>query len=146
MPRSCAVPSFSPVRHYRPASRTRRFAPQQRRPPGSRFRRRGERLACGTRLASSNTNIRSIRRPHTAEGEKSMSVKELRESPMMDHLLSALERGEDVGHFGRLTFAMIGRHFLDPEELVSWLAKDHRCDEGEAKALAQQVAAHDYSP
>ena len=42
----------------------------------------------------------------------------LRDSPMMAHLLDALEAGTDVGHYGRLTFAMIARHFLDEDELV----------------------------
>ena len=46
----------------------------------------------------------------------------LRDSPMMAHLLDALEKGTDVGHYGRLTFAMVARHFLDEEELVGLLA------------------------
>ena len=37
---------------------------------------------------------------------------------MMAHLLDALEAGTDVGHFGRLTFAMIARHFLPEEQLI----------------------------
>jgi hypothetical protein len=32
----------------------------------------------------------------------------LRDSPMMAHLLDALEAGQDVGHYGRLTFVMVG--------------------------------------
>jgi hypothetical protein len=94
------------------------------------------------RLRTSDLSTRS----RAIAEERTMSVEELRRSPMMDHLLAALERGEDIGHYGRLTFAMIGRYFVDPDELVTWLAKDRECDEGEAKALAQQVAAHDYSP
>jgi DNA primase large subunit len=75
-----------------------------------------------------------------------MSIAELRQSPMMAHLLDALDRGEDIGHYGRLAFAMIGRHFLDREELVDWLKKDPDMDEREAKALVQQVEARDYNP
>ncbi len=75
-----------------------------------------------------------------------MSEKELRQSPMMAHLLDALERGDDIGHYGRLTFAMIGRHFLDRDELVTWLAKDGDTDEHKAKSLVQQVQDRDYNP
>jgi hypothetical protein len=53
-----------------------------------------------------------------------MPVEDLRQSPMMSHLLEALDRGEDIGHYGRLTFAMVAHHFLDRDELVEWLSKD----------------------
>jgi hypothetical protein len=46
-----------------------------------------------------------------------MPVEDLRQSPMMNHMLDALDRGEDIGRFGRLTFAMIARYFVDNEEL-----------------------------
>ena len=75
-----------------------------------------------------------------------MPVKDLRRSPMMAHLLDALERGEDIGHYGRLTFAMIAHRFLDRDELVKWLAKDKDTDEGKAKALVQQMEERDYNP
>ena len=64
----------------------------------------------------------------------------------MTHLLDALERGEDIGHYGRLTFAMVAHRFLKPAELVGWLAKGEGCDETEAKALAQQMSERDYNP
>jgi len=75
-----------------------------------------------------------------------MAVDDLRQSPMMTHLLDALDAGNDIGHYGRLTFAMIGRHFLDHDELIAWLAKDG--DTGEAKAgdLVEQVEARGYNP
>ncbi len=47
-----------------------------------------------------------------------MAVEDLRQSPMMAHMLDALENGEDIGHYGRLVFAMIGRHFVSEDELV----------------------------
>jgi hypothetical protein len=75
-----------------------------------------------------------------------MALKDLRRSPMMSHLLDALERGEDIGHYGRLMFAMIGHRFLDRDELVAWLAKDKDCDEQKAKALVQQVESREYNP
>jgi hypothetical protein len=75
-----------------------------------------------------------------------MALDILRQSPMMTHLLDALDRGEDIGHYGRLTFAMIASHFLDKDEVVAWLAKDKAIDEDEAKALVQSVEARDYNP
>ena len=50
----------------------------------------------------------------------------LRDSPMMAHLLDALQAGTDIGHFGRLTFAMIARYFLPEDELVTLLANQSR--------------------
>ncbi len=47
-----------------------------------------------------------------------LALDELRQSQMMNHLLDALDKGEDIGHYGRLTFAMVAHHFLDGEELV----------------------------
>jgi hypothetical protein len=38
-----------------------------------------------------------------------MPVEDLRRSPMMEHMLDALDEGEDIGHYGRLTFAMVAR-------------------------------------
>ena len=75
-----------------------------------------------------------------------MAVEDLRQSPMMRHLLDALENGEDIGHYGRLVFAMIGRHFVDDEGLVELLTQDHDADEQEIKALVQQVQEKGYSP
>jgi hypothetical protein len=75
-----------------------------------------------------------------------MPVEDLRQSPMMAHMLDALDNGEDIGHYGRLVFAMIGRHFVSNDELVELLTKDHDADEQEIKALVQQVEEKGYSP
>ncbi len=65
---------------------------------------------------------------------------------MMNHMLEALDRGEDIGHFGRLTFVMVARHFVDNDELVELLTKDHDADEQEIRAMVQQVEEKGYSP
>jgi DNA primase large subunit len=70
----------------------------------------------------------------------------LRDSPMMAHLLDALKDGTDIGHYGRLTFVMIARHFMDEDEMVKLLSKQPDHNEVEARALIQQVKAHDYNP
>ena len=75
-----------------------------------------------------------------------MPVEDLRQSPMMAHMLDALDKGEDIGHYGRLVFAMIGRHFVSNDELVELLTKDHDADEQEIRAMVQQVQDKGYSP
>jgi hypothetical protein len=75
-----------------------------------------------------------------------MPVEDLRQSPMMAHMLDALDNGEDIGHYGRLVFAMIGRHFVSDDELVELLSKDHDADEQEIRAMVQQVEEKGYSP
>jgi hypothetical protein len=63
----------------------------------------------------------------------------------MNHMLDALDNGDDIGHYGRLVVAMIGRHFVTNDELVGLLTKDHDADEGEMRALVQQVEEQGYS-
>jgi hypothetical protein len=75
-----------------------------------------------------------------------MPVEDLRQSPMMAHMLDALDNGEDIGHYGRLVFAMIGRHFVTNDALVELLTKDHDADEQEIRAMVQQVEDKGYSP
>ena len=75
-----------------------------------------------------------------------MAVDDLRKSPMMAHLLDALQGGQDIGHYGRLTFAMVARHFVDKDELVELLQRGGGIDESQAKALVQQVEERDYNP
>ena len=75
-----------------------------------------------------------------------MSLSELRNSDMMAHLLDALEREQDIGHYGRLVFAMVGRHFLDDDELLRLLTKSPKFSEDDARALVAQVQTRDYNP
>ena len=48
-----------------------------------------------------------------------MALADLRQSPMMAHLLDAQAQGKDIGHYGRLTVAIVGHYFLDRDELVA---------------------------
>ena len=71
---------------------------------------------------------------------------DLRDSPMMAHLLEALEAGQDIGHYGRLVFAMVARHFMEKDRLVGLLAEQPGMDEQQARALVLQVEGKDYNP
>ncbi len=75
-----------------------------------------------------------------------MAIDDLRKSDMMAHLLDALDAGQDIGHYGQLTFAMIGRHFLEEDELVSFLTKGDQMSEEDARSLYHQVQGRDYNP
>src|SRR3954469_13684731 len=70
----------------------------------------------------------------------------LRRNDMMAHLMDALEREQDIGHYGRLVFAMVGRHFLDSDELVLLQEKNPSFSPVQAWALVNQVNSRDYNP
>ena len=75
-----------------------------------------------------------------------MPVEDMQKNHMMAHLSSALDEGQDIGHYGRLVYAIVGRHFLEGDDLIAQLAKDSDFDEEQARTLVQQVQEHDYSP
>src|SRR5688572_7288089 len=75
-----------------------------------------------------------------------MALQDLRQNDMMGHLLGALERGQDIGNNGRLVFAMVARHFLEPDELVALLQQNPGVTEVQARALVNQVNSRDYNP
>ncbi|HEX8521880.1 MAG TPA: hypothetical protein VF669_06450 [Tepidisphaeraceae bacterium] len=75
-----------------------------------------------------------------------MNTEELRKDDMMAHLMDSLDAGEDIGHYGRLVFVMVGHHFLTDDELVSWLCKDKSCDENDARAMVMSVKSKNYNP
>lgn len=71
---------------------------------------------------------------------------ELRKSPMMARLLDALNNGEDIGHYGRLVFCMVARHFLNDDEVLDYLRHDRDFDEERARLMLRQVEGRDYNP
>ena len=82
----------------------------------------------------------------TRRREKSAALDELRKSDVMARLLDALDQGKDIGHYGRLVFAMVGRHFMKEDELIGRLANDRDFSEEDARSLVHQVASRDYNP
>jgi len=75
-----------------------------------------------------------------------MALQDLRKNDMMAHLLDALDAGQSIGHYGRLVFTMVARHFLEPQELVDLLARDPDCSDEQARSLVEQVLSRGYSP
>ena len=82
----------------------------------------------------------------TRRRAKSASLDELRKSDVMARLLDALDQGQDIGHYGRLVFAMVGRHFMDQDTLIGLLTQDRDFSEDDARSLVQQVISRDYNP
>jgi hypothetical protein len=91
---------------------------------------------------------RSETRPASATGRDAPedAVENLRREPMMAHLMDALAAGTDIGHYGRLVFAMVAHHFLPPEQVLEWLNKDPDFGHDQAIALLRQVNSRDYNP
>ena len=83
---------------------------------------------------------------HAAGEPATHGVAALREDSMMAHLLDSLEQGKDIGHYGRLVFAMIARHFLSDDEVLAELTKDRDFSEEQARQMLMQVEGRDYSP
>jgi hypothetical protein len=75
-----------------------------------------------------------------------MELDELRKNDMMAYLIDSLEAGKDIGHYGRLVFAIVARSFIPPEEIIALLQKGADCDESKARALVTQVEQRRYNP
>jgi hypothetical protein len=74
------------------------------------------------------------------------ALEALGRNKMMRHLIDALDDEKDIGHYGRFTFASIARHFMHPDDLAKYLARDKDEALDDAKALVHQVNDADYSP
>jgi hypothetical protein len=75
-----------------------------------------------------------------------MSLDALRKNDMMAHLIDALRAKKDIGHYGRLVFAMVARHFLSQPELTTLLQLNPGITGHEARSLYLQVQGKDYNP
>jgi hypothetical protein len=73
-------------------------------------------------------------------------IEELRKDSMMSHLIDSLDAGKDIGHYGRLVFAMVARHFLPHEEVLRYLTLDRDFPEEQALIMLRQVEGRDYNP
>jgi hypothetical protein len=71
---------------------------------------------------------------------------ELRKDSMMAHLLDSLDAGRDIGHYGRLVFAMVARHFMPHDEVLTKLMQDRDFSEEQARVLLRQLEGRDYNP
>ena len=83
---------------------------------------------------------------HAAGKPAERGVEALREDSMMAHLLDALDAGTNIGHYGRLVFAMVARHFMNDEEVIAELTKDPDFAEAQAVQMLKQVEGRDYNP
>src|ERR1700691_717889 len=77
---------------------------------------------------------------------KGDGIAELRKDSMMAHLLDSLEAGKDIGHYGRLVFAMVARHFMPHRDVLAWLMRDPDFNEADAVTILRQVEGRNYIP
>ncbi len=105
--------------------------------------RQTEKEQSGSRAGNRNNDQHTSQ---SGQNDGRAQSSDLRDSPMMAHLLDALEQATDIGHYGRLTFAMIARHFMGEDELVKLLGKQPDHGEEDARTLIRQVEARDYNP
>ncbi len=75
-----------------------------------------------------------------------MPTDSLRSSPMMAHLMDGLDSRQDIGHYGRLVFAIVARYFMAADEVVGWLMKNPEISREDAAGLMHQIETHGYSP
>jgi hypothetical protein len=105
-----------------------------------------------TFISSVRTKEENMSKTHASDGRKARQIRQrggeeaLRQSPMMAHLLDAVRDDQDIGHYGRLTLAIVARHFLDEGNLVKLLAGQPGVTEEEAATLVAQVQGRDYNP
>ncbi len=96
--------------------------------------------------ASSSGSEAGEQPTESGEADLTGGEAELRKDSMMSHLLDSLDQGQDIGHYGRLVFAMVARHFLSDDGVIDWLTHDRDFDEPAAVALLRQVQSRDYNP
>ncbi len=97
---------------------------------------------------SSDATLKSPPSPNTETHTAAVAdgLNELRKDSMMAHLLDSLDAGKDIGHYGRLVFAMVARHFLAHDEVLEYLMKDRDFQEEDARLMLRQVEGRDYNP
>lgn len=93
-----------------------------------------------------NTAQKRSAKNNKSTGRADYRSTNLRDSAMMAHLLDALERGEDIGEYGRLTFVMVARHFLKENELLKLLQGQPGMEETGARAMLTQAIERGYNP
>ena len=102
-----------------------------------------------TRAAASDAEATKSPASPSSAGDESRvggGEEELRKDSMMAHLLDSLAEGKDIGHYGRLVFAMVARHFLPHDEVLAWMTKDKDFDDEQARLMLRQVEGRDYNP
>jgi hypothetical protein len=98
------------------------------------------------RGASDDATTQAPGGAHAIHAPELKGVEALRQDAMMSYLLDSLDAGKDIGHYGRLVFAMVARHFLSQAEVVAELVKDRDFSEEQAVTMLHQVEERDYSP
>ena len=92
------------------------------------------------------TGASEVAEAHASQRPDLTGVDALRQDDMMAYLLDALDAGNDIGHYGRLVFAMVARHFMSDDDVVAQLTKDPDFSLEQAVGMLRQVEGRDYNP
>ena len=99
-----------------------------------------------TQISPSGAENKKLHSAADHAGTDLTGVEALRNDSMMAHLLDSLDAGKDIGHYGRLVFAMVARHLLSHEEVLEYLTKDRDFSAEQATLMLKQVEGRDYNP
>ena len=97
-------------------------------------------------LKHSDAALKTPPTPNLASEDAGGAEAALRKDSMMAHLLDSLAAGKDIGHYGRLVFAMVARHFMPHEQVLASLTQDPDFSEEQATLMLRQVEGRDYNP
>ncbi len=105
-----------------------------------------EALARAEKAETQLAALESKAAPKDGSPEQPGGTEDLRQDSMMAHLLDSLDEGKNIGHYGRLVFAMVAHHFLSDAEVLAYLTKDSDFSEEQATLMLRQVEGRDYNP
>ncbi len=78
------------------------------------------------------------------EENQPIQAEDMRRSQMMARLWDDLEKGVDVGHFGRLLFTMVARHYMNETQVITLLSRNIPVEDAQAMLLL--VNSRNYNP
>jgi len=84
--------------------------------------------------------------PETSSAQEATRRAERAEAELARLKQQIAESAPQVGHYGRLVFAMVSHHFLPHDEVLAWLMRDADFNEEQARVMLRQVEGRDYNP
>lgn len=81
-----------------------------------------------------------------AKSRSTNGREQLMNSPTIKRLIDAAASGADIGHYGQLTLAIVGRYFMSDDDLIALLSESAGTDETKAAGLIHQVKQAGYNP
>lgn len=80
------------------------------------------------------------------DNDRVVQAEDMRKSHMMASLWDDLKIGVDIGHFGRLLFCIVARHFMEEEQIIKLLTSGQQMLPEDAQAMLLNVNERNYNP